>query len=247
MTDVFAKFNETNWKRQGDQINLIKTKAVLSAFVAYNFLWKQNLGRGECSQFQNLSKLQNRDEDLLAYCQHLTALPADLNQRFEDILHLDIPDWVLNPFARGKTQIPDIDESILIQEQLIELSTNEELKPMFEQGYHTFWLQKEITILCSALWVNVQKLLTAFPSSYLAEQGFSAIMNLFTNKRNRLYICARWDLHLQLTNIEPDINILITYKFSFFPSGIRAWNGLPEESRKTNTLSTFKSLIKMQD
>ena len=38
-----------------------------------------------------------------------------------------------------------------------------------------------------------------------------------------------------------------TYKFSFFPSGIRAWNGLPEESRKTNTLSTFKSLIKMQD
>ena len=59
---------------------------------------------------------------------------------FEEILHLDIPDWVLNPFARGKIQIPDIDESILIQEQLIELSTNEELKPMFEQGYHTFWL-----------------------------------------------------------------------------------------------------------
>ena len=26
--------------------------------------------------------------------------------------------------------------------------------------------------------------------------------------------------------------------------GIREWNGLPEESRKTNTLSTFKSLIK---
>ena len=153
--------------------------------------------------------MQNRDEDLFTYCQHLTALHADLNQRFEDILHLDIPDWVLNPFARGQTQIPDIDESILIQEQLIELSTNEELKPMFEQGYHTFWLQKEITILCSALWVNVQKLLTAFPSSYLVEQGFSAVMNLITNKRNRLYICARGDLHLLLTNIEPDINILI--------------------------------------
>ena len=27
-----------------------------------------------------------------------------------------------------------------------------------------------------------------------------------------------------------------SYKFSFFPSGIRAWNGLPEETRKTNTL-----------
>ena len=119
MTDVFAKFNETNWKRQGDQINLIKTKAVLSAFVAYNFLWKQNLGRGECSQFQNLSKLQNRDEDLLAYCQHLTALLADLNKNIEDILHMDIPDWVLNPFVGEQTQIPDIDDSILIQDYLL--------------------------------------------------------------------------------------------------------------------------------
>ena len=77
---------------------------------------------------------------------------------------------------------------------------------MFEQGYHTFLLQKEIPILCSAFWVIVQKLLTAFPSSYLVEQGISAVMNLITNKRNRLYICARGDLHLLLTKIEPDIN-----------------------------------------
>ena len=33
MTDSFAKFNETNLKLQGDQINLIKTKTVLSSFV----------------------------------------------------------------------------------------------------------------------------------------------------------------------------------------------------------------------
>ena len=77
--------------------------------------------------------MQNRDEDVLAYCQHLTALLADLNKKFEDILRMDIPDWVLNPFAGEQTQIPDIDDSILIQEILIELSTNEELKSMFEE------------------------------------------------------------------------------------------------------------------
>ena len=38
-----------------------------------------------------------------------------------------------------------------------------------------------------------------------------------------------------------------TFKFSFVPSGIRTWNGLPEETRKTTTLSTFKTLIKVQD
>ena len=66
-------------------------------------MYNQNLGRGECSQIQNLSKLQNRDEDLFTHCQHLTALHADLNQRFEDILHLDIPDWVLEDKLRSQT------------------------------------------------------------------------------------------------------------------------------------------------
>ena len=37
------------------------------------------------------------------------------------------------------------------------------------------------------------------------------------------------------------------YTFSFFPSGIREWNGLPEQTRKTNNLTAFKTLIKMQD
>lgn len=36
---------------------------------------------------------------------------------------------------------------------------------MFKQGYNKFWLQKQIT----ALWFTVQKLLVAFPSSYLVE------------------------------------------------------------------------------
>ena len=37
------------------------------------------------------------------------------------------------------------------------------------------------------------------------------------------------------------------YKYSFFPSGIRAWNGLPDQTRKTNNLTSFKTLIKLQD
>ena len=68
------------------------------------------MGKGECSQFPNLSKLQNKDEDLFAYCQHLTALYSDLNRRFEDILYLDIPDWVINPFASSQTQSTNADE-----------------------------------------------------------------------------------------------------------------------------------------
>ncbi|XP_023234520.1 SCAN domain-containing protein 3-like [Centruroides sculpturatus] len=136
------------------------------------YLKKQNLGRGECSQFPNLPKLQKRDDDLLVYCQHLTVLHSDLSQRFEYILHLGIPDWVLDPFASRPT---NSDEAILIQEELIELFTNEELKPMFEQGYHKFWLRKQIPILYPALWATGKKLLIAFPSSYLVEHGLAQL------------------------------------------------------------------------
>ena len=103
MNDLFTNFNETNLKLQSNHLTLIKTESVISAL------------------FPNLSKLQSRDKDLLAYCQNLTALHADLNQRFEGIPHLDIPDWQLNPFARGQTQIPNTDESTLLHEQLIEM------------------------------------------------------------------------------------------------------------------------------
>lgn len=143
MTDLFARFNETYLKLQGNTFDQ-KYKICI---CCKTFAIQRNLGRREFPQFPNLSKLQNRDEDLFAYCQPLTALHSDLHQRFQDILHFDIPDWVSNPFASSQTQSTYADEYIPIQEQFIELSTNEELKPMFKQGNDNFWLQKQIPIL----------------------------------------------------------------------------------------------------
>ena len=55
------------------------------------------------------------------------------------------------------------------------------------------------------LWSSVQRLLIAFPSSYLAVRGFSAVATLVTKKRNRLHVTERGDLWLFLSKIEPDI------------------------------------------
>ena len=54
----------------------------------------------------------------------------------------------------------------------------------------------------------VQKFLIAFPSSYLAERGFSAVANLLSKKRNRLHVTERGDLRLFLTKFDPDVNKL---------------------------------------
>ena len=37
------------------------------------------------------------------------------------------------------------------------------------------------------------------------------------------------------------------YKYSFFPSDIRARNGLPEQARITSNLTSFKTLVGMRD
>lgn len=204
LTDLFKIFNEVNLQLQGDELNLIKTKNIIAAFVGKPLLFKRNLGRGEYSHFSTLSAVSAKQEDLLTYCQHLDVLHVDCTERFQDILNMIIPSWVLDPFANANTA-----ESSNLEEELIELATNEELKVKFRNGYQEFWLQKSIAALYPGLWTRVQQFLIAFPSSYLVERGFSAVANLLSKKRNRLHIMERGDLRLMLTKLEPDINKLL--------------------------------------
>uniref|UniRef100_A0A5S6QDL7 Uncharacterized protein n=1 Tax=Trichuris muris TaxID=70415 RepID=A0A5S6QDL7_TRIMR len=60
------------------------------------------------------------DQDVDVYCDHLNILRQELRLRFEDILTVDI------------------------QKKLIELQTNEELKPKLKNGYQAFWVQPQI-------------------------------------------------------------------------------------------------------
>ncbi|XP_075213736.1 protein FAM200A-like [Lycorma delicatula] len=194
-----------NLQLQGDDLNLIKTKNVVAAFVAKLLLHKKNIGRREFHNFPNLSVSCNND-DLLVYYQHLENLHSDFIERFQDILKLEIPDWVLDPFSNVNIAI-----SPQLEEELIELTTNEEIKIKYKNGYQQFWLQKSIPQLYPGLLSIVERFLKAFPSSYLCERGFSAVTTLLTKKRNHLQVTKRGDLRLFLSKIEPDINKLIKY------------------------------------
>jgi hypothetical protein len=106
------------------------------------------------------------------------------------------PDWVLELFSNLQTA------ELSLQEELIELSTNEELKLKLKNGYQEFWLQRQIPVLqvYPALWAASKNFFIAFPS-YLAERGFSVVSNLLTKKRIRLSIVERGDLRLFMTNL----------------------------------------------
>ena len=90
---------------------------------------------------------------------------------------MNIPDWILDPFLSANTE-----DSPQLQEELMEVTTNDELKFKFKSGYQQFWLQKEIPTAYPQIWAVIQKLLIAFPSSYLVERGFSVVTNLLTKK-----------------------------------------------------------------
>ncbi|CAH2015113.1 unnamed protein product [Acanthoscelides obtectus] len=140
LTDLFTKFNMVNLQLQGDSLNLIKAQSILSAFPARVNLMKQNIGRGEFSQFPNLSQTSCQADDVSTYVQHLNALYSDFESRFEDILTMVIPPWIINPYGHIE------ETNVIIQEELTELSTNEELKVQFKNEYQQFWLQNNIPV-----------------------------------------------------------------------------------------------------
>ncbi|XP_039309107.1 protein ZBED8-like [Solenopsis invicta] len=204
LTDLYKLFNDINLQLQGNDLNLIKTKNVVAAFVAKLLLYVKNIGRHEFHNFPNLAAASFNNDDLLVYCQQLENLHSDFKDRFQDILKLEIPDWVLDPFSNVNTA-----GSSHLEEELIELTTNEEIKIKFKNGYQDFWLQKPIPQLYPGLWSIVQKFLIAFSSSYLCERGFSTVATLLTKKRNRLHVTECGDLRLFLSKFEPDIDKLV--------------------------------------
>uniref|UniRef100_A0A5S6QPJ2 DUF4371 domain-containing protein n=1 Tax=Trichuris muris TaxID=70415 RepID=A0A5S6QPJ2_TRIMR len=210
LADLYFKFNEVNLLLQGDNLNSVKTKGVISAFITRLQMFEGNLAQGVFHQFPNLCEMKGsgkiRDQDVDVYCDHLNMLCQELRVRFEDILCMEIPSWVIDPFSCAENAAVDI------QEELIELQTNEELKLTFKNGCQAFWLQPQIPNLYPRLWTVVKKLLIAFPSSYLVERGFSVVTDLLSKKRSRLQIAKRGDLRLRLTSFQPNIQKLISFR-----------------------------------
>ncbi|KFD46419.1 hypothetical protein M513_12684 [Trichuris suis] len=188
LADLYFMFNEMNKQLLTEDLNLIKTKSVISAFMSKLLLFKRRFAMGELCQFQNLVEMKKEgqvsDADVEAYREHLQALHNDFASRFENILSVVIPDWVINPFASIE------DEEISLQLELLDLRSNAELKPRLAEGDQRFRLQKQIPVripLC----------------------GPCVVTDLITKKRNWLQLVKRGDLRLRVTSISPNIDKLV--------------------------------------
>ena len=207
-TEMFSKFNEVNLQQQSDETSLIKAKSALSAFLSKLLLYSRNLGHREFRQFPCLSDLEKKtgvkDDDIAVYYAHLAKLHKDMSVKFNDLFSLEIPGWVIDPFTEPSTEVPTH-----LEEELISLQNDEELKPKFKTFYQAFWRQTAISKRYPTLWKDIKLFFIAFPTSYLVERGFSAVSRLLTKQRNKLNITERDDLRLLQTNLHPDVDSLI--------------------------------------
>ena len=205
LTEMFSKFNEVNLQLQGDETSLIKAKSTLSSFLSKLQLYSKKLGRCEFRQFPWLGE-ENSSEGRW-HCRVLRSFsgtPQDMSVRFNELLSLEIPGWMIDPFIEPSTEVPTH-----LEEKLVSLQNDEDLKPKFKTSYQAFWMQTVIPKHYQTLWKDIKLFFIAFPTSYLVERGFSIVSRLLTKQRNKLNITERGDLRLLLTNLHPDVDSLI--------------------------------------
>ena len=87
LTDIFEKMNEVNKKLQGNKMNLIKAKGIISSFIAKFDILKFNIGRKELIQFPTLEEClmsvtpELPEDKILIFIDHLDQLKTDMLTR----------------------------------------------------------------------------------------------------------------------------------------------------------------------
>ena len=203
LTDIFEKLNLLNKQLQGSNKTLLDAKTKIFGFVSFIEVCQKNISNKIFDQFHWLKKCEVTDAAVLVIVDHLKIMASDFKERFSDLKQIDFPTWVMQPML---VDISDVSMQYL--EELSEMQNDESVKTLFNIKGVMSWLCDETETKYPHSTNLARKLLLPFPSSYLAEYGFSAVNDLLLKKRNRLDITRRGDLRLKLTKLEPDIKSL---------------------------------------
>ncbi|CAH1995507.1 unnamed protein product [Acanthoscelides obtectus] len=133
-----------------------------------------------------------QEDDVSTYVQHLNALYSDFESRFEDILTMVIPPWIINPYG-------DIEETnVIIQEELTELSTNEELKVQFQKMISAILTAKQHTRYLSRIMKYSEEIFNLLSIVIPSGKGVQ-----------RCYQSPNGDVRLTLTKLTPNVDNLL--------------------------------------
>ncbi|XP_071056563.1 zinc finger BED domain-containing protein 5-like [Onthophagus taurus] len=207
LADIFSILNGLNLSLQGKDISLFYVQDKVNATIEKLKLWKTRVNNGELDSFPSLHEFVIKSSDkidtdvLKCLTEHLDGLQEGLKNYFPDLTTNF--KWIRQPFNIDSSAMPD-NLSNVEQEQLLELPANEFLKNKHKEcSLASFWLQMQQ--LYPNLTEKVLKHVLPFPTSYLCEVAFSALVDIKSKKRNRI-LDVEPHLRLKLTNREPDHN-----------------------------------------
>ena len=214
LVDIFEALNSVNRKLQGGSQNIMTSYDIIQAFIAKLQLWKRRVQNGNLASFQQLDeKLQDdkiAEELRTNIIDHISSLVEEFNRYYPDIEE-KTNEWnfIHNPFISNEDEVPD-----LLQEEFLDMKFSK----LAEDDYKTqpldkFWI-KYLTIH-PKLAHHALSVIVPFPSTYLCEAGFSALVAVKTKSRNKLDV--ENDLMCALAKTAPRMKIL-TEKKQYQPS-----------------------------
>ncbi len=147
LTDIFREYNSINKKLQGNELNLIRTKKVIKQFMIQLQVMRLKLRAGKICNFPCLSaenkEKRTSDAELKVFCDHLVRLHADMSTRFEDIIKLDIPSWVAQPFVTT-INLSEMESITDVEEELLTVQTD--FEPCFLNPNNTFGCKRKLQL-----------------------------------------------------------------------------------------------------
>nr|XP_055055877.1 zinc finger BED domain-containing protein 5-like [Misgurnus anguillicaudatus] len=186
LADIFTNLNGLNLSLQGSYSTILEASDKIVAFRRKLDLWIRKLQTGITDMFPNLSEYLDTnilkvDFMLDTITTHLTLLNEHFGHYFKDI-DMENYDWVRDPFSC------DVMASGLSgKAELLELSSDRTLRMKFnQQTLSEFWPMVEKEYKEVAL--QAMRLLLPFPTTYLCEASFSAMMAIKTKYRARLNV-----------------------------------------------------------
>ena len=99
LADIFQKLNDLNLRLQGKNMDLIQTKKHIESFMAKLSLLRKNIQRYELHQLPRLNKENVSTENVEVFSDHIKMLNEYFELRFSDLLQMDIPRWIIDPFS----------------------------------------------------------------------------------------------------------------------------------------------------
>ncbi|XP_067940278.1 protein FAM200A-like [Watersipora subatra] len=195
--------HKLNLKLQGSNHHVLAFHDSIDAFKAKLVLWHTQTCTGNTVSFPTLTELledKPAPGSLVAtITEHLFDLKTEFGRYFPELPSekKKMLNITRNPFQRTVEEIPEE-----LQEEFIELVNNSALKDDFRSmSIDQFWLSARN--LSPFIAEKAIKILMPFSSTYLCEVGFSSILHLKTEKRNRLDLES--DLRCALSKTKPDL------------------------------------------